>query len=307
MNRRSPPAKTGWRRHVEGWQLALVLMVSPVVPALLAVPPSTVSRELPLPSIDRAEQRRTSEAEAALARQQELPYAVRSVGEALRRFGALRARKEEQAAGWALTDVHDAVEIARRDQGLPGLSQLRAIQTGLFLDATDHIESESSLQSDPNLLELGGEFVDDARKTGWLGPGGLRATRDELRAWFVIRWNATTQLGKEPQFAPSLNEWRTYYRFLLRDDHVSPDAAWEDVVAYRARAVTALAQKDPDYPVDLALGILSCQRNDYTSCANALGRHLQRWPEGAWSLRARSTLKVALGVVGVQEPMDSFE
>ncbi|HEX2881372.1 MAG TPA: hypothetical protein VHO25_17710 [Polyangiaceae bacterium] len=300
MTRRSPVPKTGWRKHFDGWQLAIVLAVCAAAPALLAVPHATVSREIPLPTIDRAEQYRAQQHERELIAQAALPYAARAIGEALRRYGALRAKGESSAANWVLTDIRNAVVAAQRDQQLPTLLQLRAVQTQLFLVAIDRLRTATAATPDPELLELGGEFLKDARDAGWLTSQELYATNDELRAWFVIRWNVLTQLTQQAPFAASLNDWRTYYRFLLRDDHAPPGAPQADAVTYRARVLDALAQKDPDYPIDLGRGLLSCQRSDYGACSDLLQRHLQRSPDGPWSLRARSTLKVATAALRAQ-------
>jgi hypothetical protein len=300
MARRPSLPKTGWRRHFDGWQLAIVLAVCAAAPALLAVPHATVSREIPMPTIDRAEQRRVLNRERELSNQASLPYGTRAIGEALRRYGALRAKDEATAANWVLLDIHNAVRAAQRDQQLPALLQLRAVQTQLFLEATDRLREGSDTQTDTELLELGGEFLKEAREAGWLTSQALYATQDELRAWFVIRWTALTQLSQQPQFATSLNEWRTYYRFLLRDDHVPPGVPSADTLLYRGRVLQALVQKDPDYPSELGRGLLNCQLGDYATCSDLLRRHLQRSPDGPWSLRARSSLNVAAAALRAQ-------
>jgi hypothetical protein len=300
MTRRFPLSKTGWRKHFDGWQLAIVLAVCAATPALLAVPHATISREIPLPTIDRAEQHRALQREHDLTNQATLPYAARAIGEAVRRYGALRAKDEVSAANWVLMDIQNAVVSAQRDQQLPQLLQLRAVQTQLFLAATDQLRGSAPLEANTELLELGGEFVKEARAAGWLTSQALHATHDELRAWFLIRWNTLTQLTQQPQFAASLNEWRTYYRFLLRDDHSPPGVPQADMLSYRTRVLGALTEKDPDYPIDLGRGLLSCQLGDYATCSDLLQRHLQRSPDGPWSLRARGTLKVASAALRAQ-------
>lgn len=297
---RPTPVKTGWRKHVEGWQVAFVLTVCAAAPTLLAIPHATISREIPLPIVDRAEQRRVAQRDRELA-EGALPYETRAIGDAFRRFGALRARGEQTAAQWILNDVQQAVRTVQQDNQLQPLLRLRAVQAQLFVAATDRLRVTSPPDSDPDVLELGGEFMKEARAAGWLGPQGLRATRDELRTWFVIRWNMLTQLTQEPLFAASLNDWRCYYAFLLRDDHVPPDVPWGDVLSYRAQVLGALAQKDPDYPFNLGHGLLSCQAGDYTTCSDLLLRHLRQSPNGPWSLRAQATLKVAAAALRAQQ------
>jgi hypothetical protein len=298
MNRRARPATVGWRKHLDGWQVGVVLVTSAIAPALLAVPHATISRELPMPSVNRTEQARLRQTEADLATRAPLPYIARSIGEALRRYGALRAQANEPAAEEMLSDLRDAVHTAWQENQAPALLQLRAVQARLFVAAANQLDDNPSQRPTSDLLELGGEFAHDASEGGWLGSNGLLASEDELRTWFVIRWNTLTELSREPRFAPSLNEWRCYYRFLLRADHEPPGVALRDVLGYRGRVIAALAQKDPDYPIDLALGLLSCQQGELSTCADMLSRYLQHTPEGPWSLRVRNTLTAASEAFG---------
>jgi hypothetical protein len=280
---------TGWHRHFEGWQTGAVLVISAAVAALLIVPHAQVSQELPLPVIDRLAERRAMLAEqelAAQARNAPLPYEVRAVGEAIRRQGALRAGGDMQAAEWSASDVRDAAQQALTKHGPQPLLQLRALQLQMFLGAT----TEFKLPAGQDVRELGGEFLELAKGGGWIEGDRLLADPAELRAWFVIRWGALAHLTEMPAFAPTLTDWRTYYTFLLRPDH-HPHASDQELLDYRVRVIGALAQHDPDYPLDLALGILATQRGDYGAAASSLRRFLQGHPEGPWVLRARNTLK----------------
>jgi len=298
MKRRGSPRIDGWRRHFDGWQVALVLVICALVPAMLTVPHATVSRELPMPAIDRSEERRKLEIERQVAEQathDAMPYSVRAVGEAIRRHGAAHAHQGERAAQWSLEDVHAAVKAARTEQQEQALLKLRAVQTQLFLRSAATYDPKQPPSTE--LLELGGEFFTQAKEGGWLSEEGILGTESELHAWFLIRWGSLTQLSLPP-FAPSLNDWRSYYGFLLHPGHQPPDAAWQDVLSFRGRVLDALGQKDPDYPLILAKGILKCQQGDYAGCSHALQGHLARVPDGPWALRARSTLKAATTALG---------
>jgi hypothetical protein len=297
--RQDPGRQRGWRRHFEGWQTGAILVISAVTAALLIVPRAQASQELPLPTIDRVEQSRsllTTQQLAAQAQKTPLPYEVRAVGEAIRRQGALRAGGDEQAAQWSVSDVRDATQQALTAHGPTPLLQLRALQLQMFLSAA----SEFKLPPSPDLLELGGEFLEQAKGGGWIEGDTLLADPVELRAWFLIRWGALTNLTKMPQFAPTLNDWRTYYTFLLRPDHRPAETTELDGLAYRTRIVKALGQHDPDYPLDLALGILATQQGDSTAAAPSLRNFLRAHPDGSWVLRARNTLKAATSSRGAR-------
>jgi hypothetical protein len=182
------------------------------------------------------------------------------------------------------------------------LLQLRALQTRLFLAAVEAYDPKRPPPVD--LTELGGELLGGAQRTGWVGEHGLRATQDELQVWFIIRWSVLTGLREAP-FAPTLNDWRIYYTFLLRPDHEPPGASWEEIMDYRERVLGSLAEHDPDYPVDLARGILACQRGDFARGAQQLRNYLRRSPEGRWSLRARNSLNAATSMLNFEpEPSE---
>ena len=96
-------------------------------------------------------------------------------------------------------------------------------------------------------------------------------------------------LGQTHPFAPTLNEWRVYYRFLLgRPAPQGPERAFDS--RRKLEYVAALAEHDGDYPAHLARGVLLYQAGAPAEAAVALRRHLDQMPDGPWALRARNHL-----------------
>jgi len=281
----------GFRRHFEGYELGLLVVALVLTFAALALPRPSEPDALPLPTVDRLELARRTAAERVLveiAERQGLPFDVRAVGEALRRFGFSSAHGEETS--------HDRDDIRTRAQALLGAHQsaallsLRAVQTSYFLRAL--AEFEASGQRSKDLDELGGEFPDVARKNGWLdGRNHFVLDDSERRVLFELRWADLTGQRNAFPFTPTLDEWRVYYRFLLAHPEsgteLDPTHAADSA---RLRYVGALARRDPEYPADLARGYLSYQLGDGRSAASSFRAHLAAHATGPYSLLARNSL-----------------
>src|SRR5882724_3026610 len=87
--------KEGWEKHFRGWQLAVVALGTALGGAVLALPRPIPPRELPLPAVDRSEQRESEGRARAMVQTAEatpLPFLVRAAGEAFRRFGEGEAK-----------------------------------------------------------------------------------------------------------------------------------------------------------------------------------------------------------------------
>jgi hypothetical protein len=99
-------------------------------------------------------------------------------------------------------------------------------------------------------------------------------------------------------FAPSLNEWRIYYRFLLQHpERAGPSVASApdtEAAATRLRLALALGAKDPDYPTEMAQGLLLFQLGETEAAAIAYRRQLGKHPGGPYALLARNYLIYAL-------------
>lgn len=279
--------KSGWRRHVEGWQLLVVVGSIAIGAALLAIPRAIAPRELPLPAVDRAELSRLERVEAerlARAETKPLPYLVRAAGEALRLLGAAESESSNAATLEARrTDFLEAIGAARKRHGDDAVLVLRAVQTALFVRAVERLRD--GRMPDREALELGGAFVLRGGEMGWMHGGRMRLEPDEAASVFRVRWNSLAGLLETRPFSPSLNEWRLYYRTLLgRAPPGSPTLS-----GY----VDALVKHDSEYPVLLARGIIAYWDNRFAEATELLAQHLASHPMGPWRLRAQNYLLAA--------------
>lgn len=281
-----PEAPLGWRRHLEGWPLAAWVVLVCALSAMLVVPRVVPPVFLPPPRVDRAEQRAAAEREAARAERARggLPYPVRAVGELFRR--QQRAALSERALlPQLLGPLRRAAGEAIARHGDERLLELRALQTELLVRAFAGRPAEPPRE----VRELAGGLLDVGLARGWFVPPPEGADDRELATLFRVHWASVLGLGERHPFAPSLNEWRVYYRFLLRRPVPEPPERDRDL-ARKLEYVTALAAHDGNYPAHLARGILFYQRGAPAEAALELSAHLERYPDGPWSLRARNHL-----------------
>ena len=173
------------------------------------------------------------------------------------------------------------------------LLRLRALQTHLFLGSLAAWEAGGAMSSD--LAELGGSLLQDAGRLGWVeSRGRFIMSRVEREVLFRIRWARLSGLLDEYPFAPSLTDWRTYYRFLLEHaPRPGSETGRRDQALATLEVVRALEKRDPDYPGLLARGVLLYEHGAYAAADQALGAHLARHPEGPWRLRAQNYLAAA--------------
>jgi tetratricopeptide (TPR) repeat protein len=69
--------------------------------------------------------------------------------------------------------------------------------------------------------------------------------------------------------------------------------AFED--RFRLKKIDELSAVDPTYPKELARGIVLYRLGRYPLAVEAFRQHLERSPDGAFSLRAQNYLRAALG------------
>jgi hypothetical protein len=277
--------RTGWARHLEGWPVGLAIVSAAALSALLVVPRQVEPDGVPPPVIDRVEQRSSEQQEASRRRLAlaGLPLEVRSVGEALRHFG------QASAAGQAAPELvqeqlRRLVQTALERVGDDALLNLRALQTQLFVAAMAPSDAEPSAE----LRELGGSLLALGRKNGWFAPSPTAADRAELETLFHVYWADALELRRHP-FAPTLNEWRVYYRFLLSQP-VRTGAERDQDLQLRLGYVAALARDDLNYPVHLARGVLLYQRGAPADAAAEFVAQLEQHPDGPWTLRVKNYL-----------------
>ncbi len=278
----------GWQKYLEGWQLGAWLVLIAALSALLVVPRNVEPDLVPPPTVDRIEQRRELdvERERAARGRAALPLEVRSVGEAFRRLGQKSVQTEPPKP---LRDqLRRLTRVAIERHGSEKLLELRAVQAELFVAAMTSEPDEARREEE--LRELGGRLYGAGSARGWFLPAaGSTAAPDELAAVFRVYWSETLGLGQSHPYGPTLNEWRVYYRFLLgRLTPNGPDRQGD--VRRKLGYVAALAQHDQDYPAHLARGVLLYQAGSYAEAAAELQAHLQRHPDGRWTLRTRNYL-----------------
>jgi hypothetical protein len=283
----------GFVRHLEGWELASVAVGIALTLVLLVLPRAESPSVLPVPRIDRSEQRRAAGGDlerAAAAEHDELPFEVRAVGEALRRYGLAAGA----GSGYALNELHYlrvTAQAARKQHGDESLLRLRAVQTKMFLAALADWEA-TGLETD-DLKELGGDFLDKARSSGWIAEKRqLLPSEPERATLFRVRWSELAGLREQHPFSPSLNEWRIYFRFLLEHPDVAASTPRRRAER-RLEYIEALGKLDPEFPAAFARGVLEYELRHYARAAQAFRAHLGSHPTGPWELRARNHLAAA--------------
>ena len=285
----------GWQalvgRHLEGWPLAVVALSVALLGVALGSPRPVAPDLVPPPQVDvqelrhRARQRRML---AAQAFRQQLPFDARAVGEGIRRYGRALAGGQMGQGEHEARRLRVSVNRVRTAHGDRPLLVLRAVQTELFLGALLHWESRGTLNQD--LVELGGDFLAKARASGWIGER-LLLTVDERAVLFMVRWTALTGLLDTYPFAPTPNDWRLYYRFLLNHPEGAAASSGQDALSQKLEYVRALSGRDASYPAALARGVLLFGRGQYGAACTAFRDHLGQYPDGRWQLRVRNHLR----------------
>lgn len=292
------PAR-GWKRHFEGWELGALAVSTVLIAALLFVPRPVEPDAFPLPEIDRVAQSRADSAEharalTALARP--LPYDARAVGEAFRRYGVATIESDLALVVDQRHDLRSAAAVALRQLGEEPLLELRAVDTLFFQRALSHWEATGEQNSD--LRELGGDFLSRAEESGWTRPPhNLVLSKSERATLFRMRWTELTGLSDTLPFSPTLDDWRAYYRLLIEHPEGSIGKGGDerrDIVRLRLGYVDALSKRDPDYPADLARGVLFYQLGTFPDSAREIRAYLLRRPAGPWTLRAQNYLRAAV-------------
>jgi TolA-binding protein len=253
--------------------------------ASLAVPHPVAPDELPAPQIDFEAARsaqQTESARAARARQAPLSYAVRAVGELVRRVGISEHRRDSQETNLLRGQLRNALRGAVDPDEL---LSLRALQTELFLAAFDRQLRTHSVPFDAELLELGGSFAEHADQQQWWTDPRQLPERSELTAVYRIRWNELVGVANVPRFQVSANDRRLDFRMRLRGfrNLPSPDRGNAELAVLKA-----LTPFDPGYPATYAQGIALIHAGSYKPAFDVLQSYLATNPSGEFALRARN-------------------
>lgn len=279
-----------YRRHLEGWQLGVVSVGLALLALALVLPRPVAEAILPLPKVDAAFEAHAEQQKAAArarARRRSLPFSVRAVGEALRRYGRAEVSDDPPQISGALAHLRRTVQLARQDARAELLLELRAVQSELFLHALRAWEVSGEPSAD--LVELGGNFTGRARQYGWIDADRkLELGERERAVLFEFRWLQLLGVRDDQTFAPALDEWRRYFRCLLEHPQADSSGAAPDASRARIGYVNALAKVDPEYPAALARGILHQRLGQPEEARRELELHLEAHPRGPWALRARN-------------------
>ncbi|HEX2730922.1 MAG TPA: hypothetical protein VHM70_04930 [Polyangiaceae bacterium] len=280
------PERAGGNRQrstLDSTRLALALALVIVLSARLSLPQAIAPHEIPLPVLDRQKQQaeaQVEEARASRAMREPLSRDVRSVGELVRRIGALEAQQPTDGA--PLEDPeHLRIEAARLARSLvqggaqEALLELRALQTRLFVEAVSRPERADELR------ELGGSF---ASRFGALGG----APKAELAAAYRSRWTELVGLAGTLVFAPTLNDVRLSARLRLRVAATLPDARH-----LTSRTLDELGAADTEYPLEYARGVAEFRAGAYAESFAHFQQFLSTQPDGPWHLRAQNHAQAA--------------
>jgi hypothetical protein len=203
--------------------------------------------------------------------------------------------------GGGLREVQTLAREALARVGPDPLLTLRAVQTNLFIAALEEWDGVSP--GGDALRALGGNFAAVAVRNGWaVASRGVVLAEEDRRTLFRMRWNDVTGLREHPAFRPTDNEWRSYYRLLLRYPERKTEARGIEE-QQRLAYISAVARHDPTYPANLARGVVYQRLGAFGLAASALETHLAEQPDGPWRLRAQNYLAAALvGARGLEEP-----
>jgi hypothetical protein len=310
----------GLARHFAGWQPAALAVFLAGVTTLLVVPRPVDPVDLPEPRIDLraiAQVARQDDALAEGADRERLDVDVLALGTAIFAYGEADAAGDDLALARERQRVLDEAERAQK-VGAPSILALRAHHLRSFLQEIRRWEATG--EESPKLRQLSGGFVRMVRRNGWSGGKGADAPsarprilmdRTVLAAFFKKHWNEVTGLAGPP-FDLILDESRAFYRFLLQHPipppvgpRTEPGAAPRGIggldvkrafeAQYRLKKLDELTAVDPSFPIHLARGIVLYELRRYPLAVEAFRLHLERSPDGPFTLRAQNYLRAALG------------
>lgn len=307
----SQVAPPSWlAQKLEGWQAGLVAIGVAALGLSFAVPRAVPPEELPSPHVPASELQAAREREdqraSALDRRTanddgSATFDLRQAGDLLRQIGRADRDKDRDRVGMLREKLTQSIMVVRRSPALgdEALAELRAFQERVFLAELARWEATGDARDE--LIEVGGDFLGLAERSGWITKPHRLLADDAVRgALFRKRFGEITGL-RDGVFALTSAEQRHLLGFLLA--HPPPGGAGppiDDPVA-RARAtdqwllrkVDELAALDPGYPVAFAHGVLFYRLGDPAASALAFRAYLAKRPDGPYTLRARNHLRAA--------------
>lgn len=281
--------KTGrfWRSVSNEAVVAAVVLAAQGT--FLVVPRPTLPRVVPLPALDPGaiEQREARETQRAeRVRDGSLPRSARIVGELVRQLGKQSSR-HHGVARQIQNELRLETQKVMERHGPEELLDLRALQTQLFVEEVERYVATGVVT--PALLELGGEFAEIARES-WVHHGRLLLSEPELRLLYRVRWGILTGTHRQEPFGPSLAEFRRYYAAYLEKPERGLVADPTSLALTRLSYAKALGSVDPQYPAELAMGILELSAGRGASAKKHLSAAAQATKSGEWSLVTRNYL-----------------
>jgi len=200
--------------------------------------------------------------------------------------------------------VGEALGLAL-SHGLEPVLSLRAYQMEVFL--RELAVWEATGRESVELRELGGGIIALLKRSQWVQPQGagfhILPDRNVLEILFRKRWNEVTGL-KDPPFAVTLDEERAAFAFMLTHPiaaaNTPPDAASQCRSAnqYLLRKVGELAAIDPDYPGELARGMVLLRMGRAKEAVDVLTARLDKRSDGPYTMHVRNTLRQAQEKLG---------
>ncbi len=271
---------------LSGWPLVLPSAGVAIIAALLAAPRATEPSTVPQPVLRHREMNaefHELEQQAAAARAQPLPFAIREVGEVYRRVGRTqfdgpKLLDDGRALGWQAL-----VRAARAKFGDTPLLQLRAVQVQMFVNALSEWDKTGKPSGD--LIELGGDFTHLAMKNRWRQDGRLVMSHEERWALGLLRWNSLARVSDARPFRLSRNVELVQLRYFFA--HPPSDVPTPEL---RQRIIKRYSELDPGYPLEYARGVLATTQGQFELAAASFSRQLQAHPDGSYVARARNHL-----------------
>ncbi len=313
-------ARADSARSRQGRWLALIPVTALLVTFPLVMPRATVPTSIPLPQIDGVVLRAVVEGDMARskqARESRLPGDILAVGTALRSINKAAADRTSDATGGSRAVLDAAMRGLggyEPNRAIDLLKTLRAVQLEDFLAEVRRFEETG--EPSPDLLELGGPFVERMRDGGWVQGRNVLLDDAQRRAAFKAVWTAMVGGDRVPELKLTVDEQRALYTLYLRRPHVpdaqrasfalmrrgaATDAECRNVAAkerlaaelWRAEKIRKLGEIDADYPADYALGVAYYRAGRYDMSTEAFHTWLDRHPDGPLALRARNHWKAA--------------